>query len=318
MLRPGARSRSRPRTAGFNPSGRPPRSDRSWPCIRRGTAPRHAAKFRLLRAERGRADCFASASGRGRGADLAPELDETRNCGETGGELLLRQEAEVVFDRDVRRCCPTARFVRFLQRETATRAGGLTAERLTAERNGGASVAVARPRAYARAGCSTAATPVDLATAIAQKQSRLPSHRGDRCWCGGATVRAPILATSASPTGQTRSRQARPIGKAESRESPNPGLTRRGVELRIRVGTLGRARPRIRRSLGQRPPERGGPASVVPPVSWWRVWAITAVVRHFARHLRWALLALATGPDVDVDVGTLSGLSRGRTPASNR
>ena len=40
----------------------------------------------------------------------------------------------MVFDRDVRRCCPTARFVRFLQRETATRAGGLTAERLTAER----------------------------------------------------------------------------------------------------------------------------------------------------------------------------------------
>jgi len=39
-------------------------------------------------------------------------MDETRNSGETAGELLLRREAEVVLGRDVGRCWPTARFVR--------------------------------------------------------------------------------------------------------------------------------------------------------------------------------------------------------------
>jgi hypothetical protein len=43
--------------------------------------------------------------------------DETRNCGEINRELLLRPEAEVVLGRAVRRCRPTARFVRFLQPE---------------------------------------------------------------------------------------------------------------------------------------------------------------------------------------------------------
>src|SRR5450432_538874 len=45
--------------------------------------------------------------------------DETRNCGEIHRELLLRPEAEVVLGRAVRRCRPTARFVRFLQPEAA-------------------------------------------------------------------------------------------------------------------------------------------------------------------------------------------------------
>jgi hypothetical protein len=63
---------------------------------------------------------------------LAVVPDETRNYGETDCELLVRREAEVVFGRDVRRCWSTARFVRFLQPETATRAGRLTAKSLAA------------------------------------------------------------------------------------------------------------------------------------------------------------------------------------------
>jgi hypothetical protein len=46
-------------------------------------------------------------------------MDETRNCGEINRELLLRPEAEVVLGRAVRRCRPTAGFVRFLQPEAA-------------------------------------------------------------------------------------------------------------------------------------------------------------------------------------------------------
>jgi hypothetical protein len=45
--------------------------------------------------------------------------DEARNCGEINHELLLRPEAEVVLGRAVRRCRPTAGFVRFLQPEAA-------------------------------------------------------------------------------------------------------------------------------------------------------------------------------------------------------
>jgi len=45
--------------------------------------------------------------------------DETRNSGEINRELLLRPEAEVVLGRAVRRCRPTAGFVRFLQPEAA-------------------------------------------------------------------------------------------------------------------------------------------------------------------------------------------------------
>jgi hypothetical protein len=48
-----------------------------------------------------------------------PALDETHNYGETDRELLLRPEAEVLLGRDVRRCWPTARFVRFLQLKAA-------------------------------------------------------------------------------------------------------------------------------------------------------------------------------------------------------
>ena len=60
-----------------------------------------------------------------------------------GGDAQLRRDrprttrphgSGSVFGRDVRRCRPTARFVRFLQPEAATRAGGLTAERLAATR----------------------------------------------------------------------------------------------------------------------------------------------------------------------------------------
>jgi hypothetical protein len=42
-----------------------------------------------------------------------------RNSSETDCELLLRPEAEVVLGRAVRRCWPTARFMRFLQPEAA-------------------------------------------------------------------------------------------------------------------------------------------------------------------------------------------------------
>ena len=57
------------------------------------------------------------------GASLGPSeacgMDETRNCGEINRELLLRPEAGVVLGRAVRRCRPTARFVRFPRPEAA-------------------------------------------------------------------------------------------------------------------------------------------------------------------------------------------------------
>ena len=49
--------------------------------------------------------------------ELSDASDETRNYGQTGRELLLRPEGDVVLGRGVRRCWPTARFVRFLQLE---------------------------------------------------------------------------------------------------------------------------------------------------------------------------------------------------------
>jgi hypothetical protein len=63
-------------------------------------------------------------------------LDETRNHGETDRKLPLRPAAEVVFARDGRRYCPTARFVRFLQPEAIdpsprTHRGALAAARGT-------------------------------------------------------------------------------------------------------------------------------------------------------------------------------------------
>jgi hypothetical protein len=51
--------------------------------------------------------------------ERAAGSDETRNCGEINRELLLRPEAEVVLGGAVRRCRPTAGFVRFLQPEAA-------------------------------------------------------------------------------------------------------------------------------------------------------------------------------------------------------
>jgi hypothetical protein len=68
-----------------------------------------------------------------RDADRDTETDETRNYGATDREHLVRPEADV-FGSDVRRCWPTAGFVRFLQPEAATRAGRLTAERIAATR----------------------------------------------------------------------------------------------------------------------------------------------------------------------------------------
>ncbi len=49
---------------------------------------------------------------------------------------------------------------------------------------------------------------------------------------------APILATSASPIGPTRSQQARPTRPAESRQSPDPGLE--GAQAECRVCLVGR------------------------------------------------------------------------------
>jgi hypothetical protein len=70
------------------------------------------------------------------GFELTPTapLDETRNFDEIDRELLLRPEAEVVLGRAVRRCRPTARFVRFLQPEAADQSDGHTAEGLAAGR----------------------------------------------------------------------------------------------------------------------------------------------------------------------------------------
>ena len=117
---------------------------------------------------------------------LSDRTTETRNYGETDREHLLRPEVEVVFGRDVRRCPPTARFVRFLQPEAATPAGGLhrRAPRRR-ERNGGAlDRGCPTSGTYARPGPSTAAKTVDLAAAIAQEQSRHRSYRRGRYWCG--------------------------------------------------------------------------------------------------------------------------------------
>jgi hypothetical protein len=105
-------------------------------------------------------------------ADLVLASDETRNYGETDRELLLRPEAEVVLGRDVRRCWPTARFVRFPQPDAAEPSPRThrSAPR-HGERNSGAPIAVAQPRAYALPGPSSAATSVDLAAAIAQEEA---------------------------------------------------------------------------------------------------------------------------------------------------
>jgi hypothetical protein len=83
-------------------------------------------------------------AGRQPSGDLAYAVDETRNYGETERELLLRPEAEVVFGRDGRRYCPTARFVRFLQAEAADPSPRThrPAPR-DRERNSGAPIAVA-------------------------------------------------------------------------------------------------------------------------------------------------------------------------------
>jgi hypothetical protein len=55
--------------------------------------------------------------------------DETRNCGETDRELLLRPEAEVVLGKAVRWCWPTADLCDSYNRRRLTRARGLTVER---------------------------------------------------------------------------------------------------------------------------------------------------------------------------------------------
>ena len=83
--------------------------------------------------------CSRRRAGTRAGARVALGSDETRNHGDADREHLLRPEVEVVSGRDVRRCWPTARFVRFLQPEAATRAGGLTARApRRRERNQGA------------------------------------------------------------------------------------------------------------------------------------------------------------------------------------
>ena len=106
-------------------------------------------------------------------ARISARLDETRNYGETDREFLLRAEAEVVFGRDRRRCCPTARFVRFYKLQAEAADPSTRTHRPAPpdrERNSGAPIAVAQPRAYVRPGSLTAATLVELAAAIAQKQ----------------------------------------------------------------------------------------------------------------------------------------------------
>ena len=52
-----------------------------------------------------------------RAGELTAQLDETRNYGEIGRELLLHLEAEVVLDKPVRRCWSNSTFVQFLQLE---------------------------------------------------------------------------------------------------------------------------------------------------------------------------------------------------------
>jgi len=63
--------------------------------------------------------CSLTRSGACRGSTERCATDETRNSGEIDREVLLRPEAKVVLGRAVRRCWPTARFVRFLQPEAA-------------------------------------------------------------------------------------------------------------------------------------------------------------------------------------------------------
>ena len=131
--------------------------------------------------------------------------DETRNCGEINRELLLRPEAEVVLGRAVRRCRPTARFVRFLQPEAADRTGGHTAEPRRGRRR--AALRSWLPTScYARPGSWTAGRPVDLAAAIAQQE---PSGRTRPSGCSMASAEAAsaVPIARAPAAARTRHRQ---------------------------------------------------------------------------------------------------------------
>jgi hypothetical protein len=116
------------------------------------------------------------------GALEKPARDETRNCGEINRELLLRPEAEVVLGRAVRRCRPTARFVRFLQPEAADPNRQDIPQSLAAGDEERRSDRGCQPRAYARPGSWTAGRPVDLAAAIAQIRSRRSASASAELW----------------------------------------------------------------------------------------------------------------------------------------
>ena len=104
-----------------------------------GTTPSPGAEMRL-----DPRFCFrvkAVAPGDGSGVVV---LDETRNYGETDREFLLRAEAEVVFGRDRRRCCPTARLCDSYKRRRLTPAPRTHRPAPPdRERNSGAPIAVA-------------------------------------------------------------------------------------------------------------------------------------------------------------------------------
>src|SRR5450755_3193531 len=120
------------------------------------------------------------------GVKQAPAWDETRNCGEINRELLLRPEAEVVLGRAVRRCRPTAGFVRCLQPEAADPNRRTYRRASPRETKSGAPMVVANLVPTHDRGRGPPGGPVGLAAAIAQEQSRLSSHRRDRYWCEAA------------------------------------------------------------------------------------------------------------------------------------
>ena len=116
------------------------------------------------------------------GFELTPTapLDETCNSGETGRGLLLRPEAEVVSAEPSVGAGRPPDLCDSYNRRRLIRAGGLTAERLATERGTAALRSRCRTLCLRTAGSSTAATPVELAAAIAQTQASGQSDARDR------------------------------------------------------------------------------------------------------------------------------------------
>jgi hypothetical protein len=146
--------------------------------------------------------------------ELPPGTDETRNCGELDRELLLRTEAEVVLGRAVRRCRPTARFVRFLQPEAAD-PNRRTYRR--APRRGGRRAAL---RSWLPTSCLRTTGVLD----------RREAGRPGCCYRPKAEARSSAIALARSGSGRHLRRHACNGTGAEARRTPgSPGPLTAGI-----------------------------------------------------------------------------------------